>query len=172
MDRSYRQSMLQTIHPRASANSILRELTREYTLDEVAIVTRAAPARILGLAGRGTLTSGAVADLAAYQPRDNWQATFERAVWVMKDGISVVRDGQSLQHVPRCQTLTSRTSYDRSAWLRFASEVEQTLSVPWQNLVISEQELADRIRRPHAALSGHPTLSAAYGDHGRVTDAD
>lgn len=153
MDRSYRQSILETIHPRAAANSSLRELTREYTLDEVAIVTRAAPARILGLADRGTLCSGGIADLAAYVPRDDWQATFEQASFVMKAGISVVREGQSQQTVAPCQTLTSSTTYDRSLIQHFAGTIDQSLRLPWQSLAISQQELADSIRRPYSSVT-------------------
>ncbi len=58
MDRSFRQSMLESIHPQAAEASLLKELDRQYTLDEIAIATRAAPARILGLEGQGTLRVG------------------------------------------------------------------------------------------------------------------
>ena len=102
MDHSYRQSMLETIHPLAAQNSLLRELTREYTLDEVAIITRAAPARILGLHDRGTLSPGAIADVAVYAQRDNWEATFERAWLVMKRGEEVVREGVQLPSQVGC----------------------------------------------------------------------
>ena len=39
--------------------SLLKSLTREYTLDEIAILTRAGPARSLGLKDRGHLGVGA-----------------------------------------------------------------------------------------------------------------
>jgi formylmethanofuran dehydrogenase subunit A len=51
MDKSFRDDMLQKINPDAQAqSSLLKSLTREYTLDEIAILTRAGPAKSLGLA--------------------------------------------------------------------------------------------------------------------------
>ena len=48
MDRGFRNDMLQKINPDAAGQSeLLKSLTREYTLDEVAILTRAGPARAL-----------------------------------------------------------------------------------------------------------------------------
>ncbi len=49
MDRSFRNDQLARIHPEAAALSCLGSLDREYSLYEIAIMTRAAPARILGL---------------------------------------------------------------------------------------------------------------------------
>ncbi len=48
--------MLATLHPAALEQTLLKDLTREYTLDEIAILTRAAPAKILGLQDRGSLS--------------------------------------------------------------------------------------------------------------------
>ncbi len=146
MDRSFRQSMLESIHPQAAANSLLRELTREYTLDEVAIITRAAPARILGLRDRGTLAPGAIADLAVYPQRDSWEATFERPSLVMKHGVEVVRDGLILPHAVECQTLFADPQYDYQLMESLAGSVEQRLHMPWNSLEISEQELQQAMR--------------------------
>ena len=56
MDKGFRDDMLQKINPDAQAQSeLLKSLTREYTLDEIAILTRAGPARSLGLVDRGHL---------------------------------------------------------------------------------------------------------------------
>ena len=44
----------------------LPALKREYSLFEIATMTRAAPARLLGLADRGHLGPGALADVAVY----------------------------------------------------------------------------------------------------------
>ncbi len=158
MDCGYRQSMLETIHPQAAAGSVLRELTREYTLDEVAIVTRAAPAKILGLSERGTLNSGAIADLAAYPLASDWEKTFERAAWVMKNGVTIVQDGHLLNNpstspAPQCRTLTSETNYDRQLMIDQGSLIEQSLRIPWRSLEISAGEMDDLIRRPRDLVS-------------------
>ncbi len=151
MDNTFRRSMLETIHPRAAENSLLQELTREYGLDEIAIITRAAPARILGLKDRGTLCPGAIADLAAYQPKDNWQATFERASLTMKSG-KIRRHGESCladtDTRSLCQTIVAQPQYDASLLADFAESIEQALRIPMHSLEVSSTELHDLIRRP------------------------
>ena len=47
MDRGFRNDMLQKIHPDAQAATILPTIERESTLYEVAIMTRAGPAKSL-----------------------------------------------------------------------------------------------------------------------------
>ena len=57
----------QTPSPVPRQVTCLHELTREYTLEEIAIVTRAGPARALGLPDKGHLGLGADADVAVYR---------------------------------------------------------------------------------------------------------
>ena len=59
MDKSFRRDMLATITPDAAAASHLGAIDREYSLYEIAVMTRAAPARALGLEGFGSLAPGA-----------------------------------------------------------------------------------------------------------------
>ncbi|HVT29612.1 MAG TPA: formylmethanofuran dehydrogenase subunit A, partial [Lacipirellulaceae bacterium] len=63
MDRAYRRDVLKKCPPKVVERSTLADLDREYTLNEVAIITRAGPAKILGLANKGHLGSGADADV-------------------------------------------------------------------------------------------------------------
>ena len=79
MDRSYRNDMLATINKAAAAASTLGSIAREYTLAEIAILTRAGPARILGLRDRGHLAPGAVADIAVYTEQADKAAMFGAA---------------------------------------------------------------------------------------------
>ena len=54
MDRSYRDERLKAANPRMLAGSALADgLAREYSLNEIAIITRAGPARLLGLSTQG-----------------------------------------------------------------------------------------------------------------------
>jgi formylmethanofuran dehydrogenase subunit A len=56
MDRAYRDDRLQRVNQKLLAGSALLDgIAREYTLNEIAIITRAAPARILGLTKKGHL---------------------------------------------------------------------------------------------------------------------
>lgn len=111
MDRSYRDDVLKTINPAAAASSVLPGLAREYSLYEIAILTRAGPARILGLADRGHLGPGAAADIAVYTEQADRQAMFERPDHVFKDGRLVVRNGAIVEVVAGA-THVARPQFD------------------------------------------------------------
>ncbi|MDB5955951.1 formylmethanofuran dehydrogenase subunit A [Ramlibacter sp.] len=94
MDKPFRDEQLARLHPDVAAQSALKDIKRELSLSEIAIMTRAAPARLLGLRDRGHLGIGAVADVAVYREQGDAEAMFTRAAWVFKDGTPVVRDGR------------------------------------------------------------------------------
>src|SRR6202040_2570507 len=72
----------------------LASIAREYSLAEIATMTRASPAKLLGLRDRGHLGPGAVADVAVYTQGSDRATMFRSAALVFKDGELVVRDGQ------------------------------------------------------------------------------
>ncbi len=94
MDRTYRQEVLKRVPAKVLQRSTLKDLDREYSLYEIAIITRAAPARMLGLPHKGHLGVGADADVAVYTPGADKKAMFELPRWVIKDGILVVEQGE------------------------------------------------------------------------------
>ena len=143
MDRSFRQSMLATIHPQAAARSLLRELDREYSLDEIAIITRAAPARILGLHDCGSLAVGKRADIVAYQPQSDWEATFATAKLLLKNGVEVVRDGIVNNLTTLKQNYVARPDFDSDDVAAWRPKIEQWLRIPSHSLEITADELAE-----------------------------
>ncbi|MDW6026407.1 formylmethanofuran dehydrogenase subunit A [Mesorhizobium sp. BAC0120] len=94
MSRDARNEMAASLSKSAMALSTLASIDREYTFEEIAIMTRAAPAKLLGLADRGHLGAGAVADVAVYRKDKNIAKMLGRAALVFKDGDLVVRDGE------------------------------------------------------------------------------
>ena len=94
MDLDFRRSWLDRIHPKARQFTHLHELTREYTLEEIAIVTRAGPARALGLTDKGHLGLGADADVAVFRLNDDREKMFSSPAYVFKSGQVVLRDGE------------------------------------------------------------------------------
>src|SRR5690349_6408694 len=67
MDRDFRNDQLRRANTKAIRSTVLLDdLDREYTLGEIAIITRAGPARLLGLAHKGHLGVGADADVTVY----------------------------------------------------------------------------------------------------------
>jgi formylmethanofuran dehydrogenase subunit A len=98
MDRDLRAEWIARLPPGAVEATTLPSIAREYTLNEIATMTRAAPARLLGLPDRGHLGPGAVADVALYADRPNKAEMFRSAALVFKDGDLVVRDGRVAQY--------------------------------------------------------------------------
>jgi len=101
MDKSLRDEQLAAIDPHAAAQSSLKHIDRELTLDEIAIITRASPARTLGLANKGHLGPGADADIAVYaDPRTEVQHLFANARHVIQSGRVVMEEGPPRDAVP------------------------------------------------------------------------
>ncbi|MEJ2643375.1 MAG: formylmethanofuran dehydrogenase subunit A [Gammaproteobacteria bacterium] len=142
MDRSFRNEMLTRIHPDAAAHSRLSSLDREYDLYEIAIMTRAGPARVLGLDDRGHLGEGATADITVYNPDDNRERMFETPAYVFKDGELVVRDGQ-LVKVVYGRTHTVHPDYDPSITRRVQRYFEKFQTVRMENFMIGSDEFSD-----------------------------
>src|SRR6516225_7975568 len=94
MSRDLRARWIAELPPEAMAVTTLPSITREYSLYEIAIMTRAAPAKLLGLADRGHLGAGAAADVAVYDDLSDRARMFRDAALVFKDGTLVVRDGR------------------------------------------------------------------------------
>ena len=69
MDRSFRNDILNQLPEGILEHTILHTLKREYTLNEISIMTRAAPAQILGLKKKGNLSIGSDADITVYDKR-------------------------------------------------------------------------------------------------------
>ncbi|MDQ0507295.1 formylmethanofuran dehydrogenase subunit A [Xanthobacter agilis] len=105
MDKEERTRELANLPSKAVARCGLSAIAREFTLAEVAIMTRAAPARLLGLADRGHLAPGAKADIAIYRDQADRTAMFSIAALVLKDGETIVREG-AVAAVHRGRTLT------------------------------------------------------------------
>jgi len=99
MDADYRQSWLEKLHPRVRRATCLFDLDREYTLGEIATITRSGPAKALGLADKGHIGAGADADVAVYRLDDDRRAMFTRPEYVIKHGVIVVREGEIVQSV-------------------------------------------------------------------------
>lgn len=112
MSRDVRAKWLADLPKEAVEMTTLPSLTREYTFNEIATMTRAAPAKLLGLKDRGHLGHGAIADVAVYNDDPDRASMFRFAHLVFKDGDLVVRDG-SITHYRSGKTLTVEPNYDR-----------------------------------------------------------
>ena len=93
-DAAYRREAFARIHPEVRRRSPLAGIDREYSLQELCIVTRAAPARIAGLRHKGHLGAGADADIVVYRADEDLERMFSLPAQVYKSGRLVVEDGQ------------------------------------------------------------------------------
>ncbi len=105
-DAAFRREALARIHPRVRSRSPLAGIDREYSLQELCIVTRAAPARIAGLPRKGQLGVGADADIVCYRPDRDLAAMFAVPAKVFKAGMLVAEDGH-LRATPGGETLAA-----------------------------------------------------------------
>ncbi len=147
MDRSFRNERLETIHPAARKLSLLNSLEREYSLYEIAIMTRAGPARLLGLRDHGHLGAGAVADLTVYRTDANPEVMFSKPGYVFKRGELIVEDGKIVKVVSG-QTHAVHPEYDRSIEQKIRDHVDRYYTVRFGNLKISADEMAESIGSP------------------------
>ncbi|HVA51060.1 MAG TPA: formylmethanofuran dehydrogenase subunit A [Pirellulales bacterium] len=136
MDRSYRQDVLKTVHPAVRERSRLADLDREYSLSEICTITRAAPARILGLKTKGHLGPGADADVTLYTPDDNQETMFELPRYVIKAGQIIVEQGEIRQPV-HGKTLHVAPEYDAGIEADIAAWFERYYSVRFRNYPVT-----------------------------------
>lgn len=94
MDRELRREQIKKLHDGVRQHSDLYEIDREYSLSEIAVITRGAPAHLLGLQQKGRLSTGADADLVIYQPNDDRRKMFEFPRLVIKAGEPLIDDGE------------------------------------------------------------------------------
>jgi formylmethanofuran dehydrogenase subunit A len=133
MDRAYRDEQLARVNPKLLAGSALADgLAREYTLEEIAIVTRAGPARLLGLTDKGHLGVGADADVTIYSVTGNVAEMFATPRYVVKDGTLVVEEGQ-LRRAPVGRRLHVRPEFDRRIESRLRRYFDQYSTVSFEH---------------------------------------
>ncbi len=104
MSRKARERTLSKINRTARRRLDLPSIEREYTLEEISVITRAGPAMSLGLVGKGHLGVGADADIAIYdldpsrtdleQDPALLRRAFKKASFTIKDGNVVAKEGQ------------------------------------------------------------------------------
>ena len=142
MDRSFRNDMLATINKDAAAASVLSSIDREYSLYEIAIMTRAAPARSLGLKNRGHLGSGSIADITVYNDIKNREKMFEKPLYVFKDGELVAKNGKIVK-VTTGGTHVLRPEYDKSIERSLKSYFDKYQTIKLGNFKIDDDEIVE-----------------------------
>ena len=132
MDRDYRREMFEGLHPRARRGALLPDLDREYSLGEIAVISRAGPARTLGLRHKGHLGVGADADIAVYAECADKEAMFARPRYVYKAGELVARDGAAVADVTG-RTFSVAPDYDPGIEAELREYFKEAYTVSFDN---------------------------------------
>jgi formylmethanofuran dehydrogenase subunit A len=140
MDRTWRRDMLKTVHPAVLERSQLADHDREYTLGEICTITRAGPAKILGLENKGHLGVGADADITIYTPHENKETMFELPRYVIKSGRVLVEQGEIRESLDG-KTFHVAPEYDVEMESVIREWFEQYYSIRFRNYPVSADYL-------------------------------
>jgi formylmethanofuran dehydrogenase subunit A len=157
MDKSFRDDTFQRINADAQGASILPTITREYTLDDIAIMTRAGPARSLGLKDRGHLGAGAAGDITIYKDSPDREAMFATPTMVFKNGELVVRDGKVVK-VVQGATHVARPEYDKGIEKPLKDYFDRFHTVRMENFKVADEEI---VKGDKGAVIVQPTKARA-----------
>jgi formylmethanofuran dehydrogenase subunit A len=140
MDRDYRAEVFAGIHKKVRGSALLPELDREYSLYEIAIITRAGTARALGLEQKGHLGPGADADVTIYEDLADRETMFAHPAYVLKDGEVVVRNGKLVKEQPG-RTLYVAPEYDQRIEGELREHFESTYTISFENYPVVPEYL-------------------------------
>jgi formylmethanofuran dehydrogenase subunit A len=141
MNKSFRNDRLASINPDAAALSTLGTLEREYSLYEIAIMTRAGAARLLGLKDRGHLGEGAGGDITVYTEQEDKEAMFAKPDYVFKDGELVVKNGEVVKIVWG-NVHTVKPEFDREYIEKDLKDYfDRYLTMKMDNFMIRDEEI-------------------------------
>jgi len=162
MSKPKRDEEIATLHSLVPKRSILATLDREMDWGEIAIMTRAAPAKILGLKDKGHLGIGADADVTIYDlnpekidPSKDYKkvkAAFSLAKYNVKGGEVVVKDGEIVS-LPR----------GRTYWV--------DATVPEEHAQRVEADLVDKFTKYYSIQKSNYMVQDAYVTNPMVVKA-
>ncbi len=139
MDKDFREEKLAELPKRVHERTLLAEINREYSLYEIAIITRAGTAKALGLTNKGHLGIGADADIAIYS-KDEVERMFSSARYVLKDGEVIVENGKVVKD---CYGKTFYVDPPQEGWIEHEIEEDfkRFYTVSFQNYPVQMEYL-------------------------------
>ena len=141
MDKTFRDEAFAKLNLDAQAMSNLTSINREYSLYEIATMTRAGAAKLIGLNDRGHLGVGAGADITVYTDQADREAMFSKPDFVFKDGELVVKNGKVVK-VTWGKTHTAKPNFDTSVEKGLKQYFDKYHTIQLDNFKISDDELA------------------------------
>jgi len=140
-DRDFRGEVFAGISKIAQKGALLPELDREYSLYEIAIITRAGTAQRLGLDNKGHLGVGADGDVTIYADLDDREKMFSRPVYVFKDGILVAKEGRVICERPG-NTLYVSPDFNPDIEKDIRRHIESNYTISFDHYPVRRDELS------------------------------
>jgi formylmethanofuran dehydrogenase subunit A len=129
MSADLRRQWMERLPAEALEGTLLPTLTREYTLNEIAVMSRSGAAKLFGFTDRGALRPGAIADVAVYKDQRDKAGMFRKAAYVFKNGQLIVKDGETTRYT-RGKTLRTRPVYDTAIERRLDGYYDDLYGLP------------------------------------------
>ena len=158
MDKSFRNEAFAKLNLDAQAMSNLTSLNREYSLYEIAIMTRAGAAKLIGLNDRGHLGVGAGADITVYTDQADREAMFAKPDYVFKDGELVVKDGKVVK-VVWGTTHTTKPAFDIGVEKDLKDYFDRYHTMQLDNVKIHDDEISSDGR---GSINVHQNKQASH----------
>ena len=144
MERSRRDEFLKRLPEKIRQHCTLAELSREYTLNEIAIITRAAPARMLGLKNKGHLGPGADADVTVYNCQSDLEDMFRLPRYVFSHGNMIIEDGE-IRAVTEGDTLMVQPAFDDETTPVIREWFDRNSTLQFANFPVDEHDVGEKI---------------------------
>ncbi len=155
VSKKAREDLMKEVNQRALKKTALPAIDRELTLYDIAIMTRASPAKLLGLEKeKGHLGIGADADIAIYDIDPNKVdiskdyekviKAFRRAYYTIKDGEIIVKEGRVVKTVyGKTYYVNPEIPEDLSKEIKkyISEKFRLYYSISLDNYIIAEDEL-------------------------------
>ena len=142
MDKEFRKQEIKSVNQKAINKTILQDLDREYSLNEIAIITRAGPAKALNLKHKGHLGVGADADITVYDEHEDKELMFSAPRYVIKSGKLIIEDHEFKQdHIGRL--LHTSPDYDETIIESIRPFFEKYYSIEFDNYAVNDSYLHD-----------------------------
>ena len=140
MDSNYRNDYISGMHKNFDDYTDLSNLTREYDLSEIAVISRSGPAKALGLENKGHLGVGADADITVYDNLENRDIAevFAKPKYVFKSGRMIVKDGELITELQSGKTLMTKPDYDPQIAEDIREEFQKYYSISIDNYGVTD----------------------------------
>ncbi|MCA9128265.1 MAG: formylmethanofuran dehydrogenase subunit A [Planctomycetales bacterium] len=143
MCADFRNACMAKLPAKIKSRIYLPEITREYSLYEIAIIMSAGPARALGHRQKGNLAVGKDADLVIYREDHDISRMFAQPRYVIKAGEIVIDDGD-IRSTPEGREFMVQPEFDPTTEDFLRPLFEDCYTMSFENYPVE----LDRIENP------------------------